>query len=558
SVSRLVAVAVAVGVMIVANWWGLVPLGAFVVLVVIHDRTVDVRKRAEGAAAFYERGLERVVGSWRGKGIAGSELDEVHHPYASDLDLFGKGSLFELLCTAATAAGRALLARWLKEPLLELQEIETRQRSVEELRERVELREELAVLAADVTAGIEQAQLDRWGEAEAVPFALWEQLAAFLLPAATLIVLGIWKPLWLPVPLILEMLFSRRLRDRVQTTIAAVERAEPAFALLARLLERLERERFQTPRLVALRARLDRQGVPASRQIARLRRIVGMLDARRNQLFAGIAAMLLWTAHCAFAVERWRRESGREIASWIAAVAELEALLSLASFAFEHPEFTMPELIADGPCFVAEGLGHPLIPAGQRVTNDLRLDGEMRLLVISGSNMSGKSTLLRSTGVAAVLAMAGAPVCARRLRMAPMRVGASIQLHDSLQEGASRFYAEIVRIKQILDMATTTAPGQPHLLFLLDEILHGTNSHDRRIGAAGIVKALVARGAVGLVSTHDLALAKIAEELAPHAANVHFEDHLEEGRMVFDYTMRPGVVEKSNALALMRALGIDV
>jgi DNA mismatch repair ATPase MutS len=205
------------------------------------------------------------------------------------------------------------------------------------------------------------------------------------------------------------------------------------------------------------------------------------------------------------------------------------------------------------PLFDARALGHPLIPADRRVTNDIRLDETLRLLVVSGSNMSGKSTMMRSVGIGAVLAMAGGPVCATSLRLSPTQVGASIRIADSLQENASRFYAEILRIRQVLDMSR-----RGPLLYLLDEVLAGTNSHDRRIGAEAIVRGLVERGAIGLVSTHDLALAQIAESLAPRAANVHFEDHIEAGKVVFDYRMRPGVVTKSNALELMRSVGIDV
>jgi len=192
-------------------------------------------------------------------------------------------------------------------------------------------------------------------------------------------------------------------------------------------------------------------------------------------------------------------ESGSEIVAWIDALGEIEALLSLASFAFEHPTFVMPD-VADGDAiFDAEALGHPLIADDRRIANDVRIGGELRLLIVSGSNMSGKSTLLRSIGINAVLALAGAPVCATHLRISAMAVGASISLNDSLQEGASRFYAEILRIRDILRMT-------PPLLFLLDEVLGGTNSHDRRIGAQAIVRSLVARGAIGLATTHDLEL----------------------------------------------------
>jgi len=301
----------------------------------------------------------------------------------------------------------------------------------------------------------------------------------------------------------------------------------------------------------ALRAALDRDGVPASRQIERLRRLVALLDARRNQFFAPFALLLLWTTNIAFAIERWRTESGAEIVKWIDAIGEMEALLSLSSFAFEHPAFVMPEVIDGDAIFDGDAVGHPLIPDDRRVANDVRIGGQLRLLIVSGSNMSGKSTLMRSIGINTILALAGAPVCAARLRVSPMSVGASISLNDSLQEGASRFYAEILRIRDILRTP-------PPLLFLLDEVLGGTNSHDRRIGAEAIIRSLVARGAIGLLTTHDLALAKIAEELAPRAANVHFEDHIENGEVMFDYRMRPGVVTKSNALELMRAVGIEV
>jgi DNA mismatch repair ATPase MutS len=343
--------------------------------------------------------------------------------------------------------------------------------------------------------------------------------------------------------------FTRKLHPRVQRVIGAVERRERAVALLGSLLSRLERERFQSPRLVKLHDALNTAGEPASRSIERLRRLVALLEARRNQFFMPIAALLLWTTHLAFAIERWRRLSGAHITQWIETVAELEALLSLAAFAFEHPAFVRPEIVEGDATFDATAVAHPLIPADRRIANDVSLGGELRLLIVSGSNMSGKSTMLRTIGVNAVLALAGAPVCAERLRLAPMAIGASIRIHDSLSEGASRFYAEITRIRDIVQM-------QPPLLFLLDELLAGTNSHDRRIGAEAVIRGLVERGAVGLATTHDLALAAIADALGTRAANVHFEDHIEGDRVMFDYRMRPGVVTKSNALALMRAVGL--
>jgi len=204
--------------------------------------------------------------------------------------------------------------------------------------------------------------------------------------------------------------------------------------------------------------------------------------------------------------------------------------------------------------FTGRGLGHPLLAEVRMVRNDVSLGGETRLLVISGSNMSGKSTLLRTVGINTVLALAGAPVRAVSLRLTPLALGATLRIQDSLQEGRSRFYAEITRIRQLADLAS----ARPSLLFLLDELFHGTNSHDRLVGASGVLRQFLARGAIGLITTHDLALTAVADQLAPRAVNVHFEDRFEHGEILFDYRMKPGPVTRSNAIALMRAVGLDV
>jgi DNA mismatch repair ATPase MutS len=235
-------------------------------------------------------------------------------------------------------------------------------------------------------------------------------------------------------------------------------------------------------------------------------------------------------------------------------VGEIEALLCLATYSHEHPDDPFPEFVQGPACFDATEIGHPLIPAGICVRNDVRLSDGRQVFLVSGSNMSGKSTLLRMVGINAVLAMAGAPVRAKRLRLTPLHVGASIRVNDSLQEGSSRFYAEITRLRKLFDFTS----ADPPLLFLLDELLQGTNSNDRRIGAEGIVRALLNRGAIGLVTTHDLALVDIGDALNGHLYNVHFQEDFENGKMHFDYKLQEGVVTKSNGLALMRSIGLDV
>jgi len=280
---------------------------------------------------------------------------------------------------------------------------------------------------------------------------------------------------------------------------------------------------------------------------------VSVLDWRRNQLFAPIALLLLWSLQVAFALEAWRARSGAAVARWLDALGELEALGDLAGYAFEHPADPFPEIAEHGPLFEATALGHPLLDPARCVRNDLGLDAEHRLAVISGSNMSGKSTFLRSVGLAVVMALAGAPVRAERLRVSPLALGAVLRVQDSLRDGASRFYAELLALRRVAELCKGSSP----VLFLLDEILSGTNSHDRRIGAEALLRGLLARGAVGLVTTHDLALTAIADALAPRAWNAHFEDQLANGALHFDYRLREGVIARGNALALMRAVGLD-
>jgi DNA mismatch repair ATPase MutS len=319
------------------------------------------------------------------------------------------------------------------------------------------------------------------------------------------------------------------------------------------LLERLEREPFESARLKGLKEALETEGKTASQQIRRLGRLIELLDSARNQFFGPVAAPVLWIPQFAMAVEGWRQHCGSRIGKWIAAIGEFEALCSLAAFAFEQEKAVFPELIEEGPLFEATAIQHPLIARESAVANDVAIGGATRLWIVSGSNMSGKSTLMRAIGLNAVLAWAGGPVPCARLRISRLHIGASMRANDSVIDNKSRFYAEIERLRDIVNLARAGLPT----LFLLDELLSGTNSHDRRIGAESLVRGLVGRGAIGVVTTHDLALARIADTLEG-ALNVHFEDHLEGGEIRFDYRLRAGVVTRSNALELMRAVGLDV
>jgi hypothetical protein len=551
--------------------WLLLPLALFIAVVIAHDRTIRARIRAERAVAYYQRALARLEDRWAGVGPDGRDFLSAQHPYAADLDLFGRGSLFQLLSMARTRTGERTLAGWLCEPATPA-EIRRRQLAVDELRQHLDFREELALLGRDVYDGVDPQDLISWSAVAPKLIARWPVWCALPLGVLNLVAATHWLSSQFVLaeagatvslvdgglPLLITLMVSGVLallfRDRVRSVLKAVDRPERELQLLAKVLELIEKQRFESPLLVELRAVLDTAGDPPSRWITRLVRLVQIDESRRNMLFLPLAGLLLLGTQLGFALERWRGATGGAVERWLTAVGAIEALVALARYAYEHPEDPFPEIVDAGACIEGSGLGHPLLPAAETVRNDLRLGAEVQVLLISGSNMSGKSTLLRTVGVNAVLAFAGAPVRARALRISPLAIGACMRITDSLQQGLSHFYAEIKRLKQIVDLGQGSLP----LLFLLDEILHGTNSHDRRIGAGALIHGLVNDRNLGLVTTHDLALSRIADELAPRASNVHFVDHLEGDRIVFDYVLQQGVVTRSNALQLMRAIGLDV
>jgi len=538
-------------------WWAVLPLIGFFLLAPTQQTITEARRRCERAAELYRLGSARIDDQWPGKGSSGSRFISESHSYAADLDLFGVGSLFELLSLARTRVGEDTLAEWLLTPAAKTV-VELRQEAVNELRSQIDLREDLALLAEGIHSGSDAKQLVTWAAAPPWQISTGLRLSAFALAILAVIGLALWFIGFGYVPFLISILIGRvfvfRFREQIETVIASVDLPAKELQLLEEVLQRIEQEQFTSARLVHLRAALNVAGLAPSQQTAKLKRLLELLDSRRNLFFAPIAFILLWPMQIAMAIELWRQRSGPAVERWLAAIGEIEAVSSLAGYAFEHPDDPFPELVEGGVVFDAEQLGHPLIPRSQNVRTNLTLGSRPAVFIVSGSNMSGKSTLLRSVGTNTVLALAGAPVRAHKLRLTALQVGASIRIQDSLQAGASRFYAEITRLRQIVDLTKGSLP----VLFLLDEILHGTNSHDRLIGAEGVVRGLVERGAVGLVTTHDLALTRIVDELKERAANVHFEDHLEAGKMTFDYVLRPGVLQKSNALELMRSVGLEI
>jgi hypothetical protein len=539
------------------DYWWVAPFALFIVAVIYHTRVRRAHGRAERAAAHYRAGIERIEDRWSGRGNPGTRFDDPHHVYAADLDLFGPGNLFELLSIARSRMGETALAAWLLSPT-DIATVLQRQKSSAELRARLDLREDLAVLGETAGVGVQPAELVRWAESPNRLTARWILPVALLLPLAAIAAAVFWNSSGLPSPLIavlaIEYGVMRLLRKHLTDVFSTTEQAFDSLRLLAALTERLEREPVQTDLAKRLVAQLSSEGLRASHAIGRLGTVVQFVESRRNFIIAILNLPLLYSVHAALAAERWRRHHGHAVRVWLQTIGEIEALISLSGYSYEHPEDPFPEIVEGAATFEAESIGHPLLPRATCVRNDVSIAGDTRVLLISGSNMSGKSTLLRTVGINTVLAMAGATVRAQRLRLSPLQVGANIRINDSLHEGSSRFYAEITRLRQLNELAAKMPP----LLFLLDEVLQGTNSKDRFIGAQGVIRALLDRGAIGLVSTHDLALTEIEVAGTQCLRNLHFQDELVDGRMKFDFKLHEGIVTKSNGLELMRSIGLDV
>ena len=552
--------------------WLVAPAAAFVVLAVAHARLLNARDRARSAVSFYERGLQRVTHQWIGRGRDGldvlatvlpSPVDS--HPFAVDLDLFGRGSLYELLATTRTHAGEETLARWLLRPASP-EVVRARQDALRELAANLDLRERVAVMGDELRVAVHADLLRRWSKTPVTLRGTSIRFALVLLVAGTANTLAWWATTGTGVSAIVFAAFAIAqlaaaawYKTRVLEVVEAVDEPAHDLELLAELLETIERQEFASAALHDLQARIASTGRTSSAEIRALSRLVAMLSSRSNVMFAIPAGILMWATHWAFAIEAWRLRAGVHIPEWLDVVGEFEALLALSTFMAEHPGCTFPIFVpasGESASLATEDVAHPAMGPGA-VANSVTIGppGSPALLVVSGSNMSGKSTLLRAIGANVVLAGMGAPVRATSMRLSPLTLGASIRVVDSLTDGRSRFMAEITRLKAIVDAA---AARKGEVLFLLDEILSGTNSHDRRAGAEALLAGLLRAGAIGLITTHDLALGEIADKMPGRAGNVHFEDEFVDGTLRFDYKLRPGVVRTSNALALMRAIGIDV
>ena len=537
----------------------LVPV-AILAVFVLRQRHACQRRLMQlwNLAEYYEKGMARLNRKWESLDTGEVFVDQDHF-YSKDLDLFGQGSLFQLLCSARTQMGGETLANWMRAPA-SVNEIHDRQAAISELRERRELPESLATAGPTQAFDCRPEFLKTWAAESCPPFPSWARPLAFVLALAALALpVLFWRGLldlhnlWLCAASVLtiQAISALAFRPQVKRVLESMGPLSVELPIVRELLEIVERERFSSAKLRALAATLAHDGPAASSKVRRLQRLMRLLKERDNEVFTYVSFCLLWGTQFAMAIEHWRLRHGAELQTWVAALGEFEALISLSTYSYEHPGDSVPLLLENSHELEAESLGHPLLDEVTCVRNDVQLGDAVRFLIVSGSNMSGKSTFLRAIGLNVVLANMGAPVRCAKLRLSLMTIGAAIRIQDSVVDGRSHFLAEMQRLRRMIEIA-----NESPLLFLADEIMSGTNSHDRRIATEWVVRALMLRGAIGAITTHDLALTEIAMNGLP-GRNVYFEDSGESGNLSFDYKLRQGVLSRSNALNIAHLLGID-
>lgn len=544
----------------ISAWWSLVPGLAFAAVVAIHEKKILNSKMAARRVLFYENGIKRIEGDWHGNGVSGADFKEKDHLYSDDLNLFGDASLFQKLCRCSTAFGRERLASWLKEPA-DLETVKLRQEALRELSGNDDVRNSYAELDDEEGKHLGIDTFKSWALSETNlynPFLSFISIFLGLLTVASLVGwlfsdLTAWMFI---ITLALDLVIVKFYSEKIGVVTSGISNKEKNLIKLSYVLSIIERTEYKSVLMKGISEKLKTDGVTASERIRQIASLINSFEnARSNMALQPFNIMLHVNLRNAMRIERWRKVAGKSIPDWVDLAADFEALFSLSVFHHENPDYNFPEFIKDGPLVVADKLGHPLLKPKDCVKNNVELGSETKLVLISGSNMAGKSTFLRTVGINIVLAQAGAPVCADKLRLSPISIGCSIQIEDNMSQGISHFYAEILRLKKLVDLA---ANSKLPVIFFFDEILHGTNSSDRCNGASAVIKNLVKSGAVGFVTTHDLSLASIVDDLQGEAVNMHFEDQFEDGKMTFDYKMKEGVVTRGNALLLMRSLGLDV
>ena len=534
-------------------------LTVFGIMVKLYNQTEALKNTNQLLRDINQSELNSVNGDYSAY-KDGTAYRDNNHPYSADLDLFGSSSLFQFINRTSSKPASDMLASWLLAPAA-FNEIPKRQHAVEELKPMIEWRQELMVAGyKSKNAADDPVLLENWVQrSDFFSRVAYIKTVTLLLSTITLALLIIILVFSLPISilifdLLLNFIFYFRNLKKINRLHQQVSRSSEMLNTYREIIQKIEQEEFRSEKLMLLQQIFNR-GVKVSGQIEKLSKLVSRLDTRFNIMVAiPLNLFFFWDIHYCLALEKWKRNHTSAMSSWFSAMAEFEVLASFANMYFNNPAWTMAEIKQDYFTLVANKAGHPLIPAHRRISNNIRINGTGKVVLITGSNMSGKSTFLRTCGVNAVLALAGAPVCASSFSLSYVNILTSMRITDSLEDNTSSFYAELKRLAMIIDRAE----NDPHVFLLLDEILRGTNSKDRHTGSAALIRQLTAYGTVAVLATHDLSLADMAEQMPDKLENYHFDVKVDGEELYFDYLLTPGICSSLNASILMKKMGIRI
>lgn len=491
----------------------------------------------------------------------GSNYKPETHEYANDLDIFGRASLYQYINRTNSEQGNKMFADWLLHQALPGMILQ-RQETVKELTPETGWRQQLQScgIATKITIATQQ-RIEKWLE-QPVSFSgklLWNILK-YLLPAISFSFLTLHLINILDAsifyPLMLLMLaVSFAISKLIISDYLQLNRIAPELESLSESISLIEKKEFKTDLIKQLQAKYKTGLVASSESIKKLKMALDLLDIRLNPLvFIPLNTFLFWDLQQIFTLEKWKIANKHNIRDWFGTLAEIECLSSIANLAFNHPENSFPRISNKEGVFIADSMGHPLIAKEKMVCNSFSTEGVNQMNLITGSNMAGKSTFLRSIGINIVLAMMGSTVFARSLALSPMKVLSSMRVNDNLEESTSTFYAELKKLKEVIN----SVYNNEKVFLLLDEILRGTNSADRHAGSKALIKQLIHHKAVGLIATHDLELAKLADEFPDKIHNYHFDVQVANDELYFDYKLKRGICQSMNASLLMKKIGIEL
>lgn len=536
----------------------------FLILITVHGRYIEKIKLYRLLIEINVKSIARLNGEWTQFRDSAVEFIDTAHPFSYDLDLFGHGSLFQWINCAQTWYGRDILKKLFLQPGKNTEDIVNRQKAIVELSENIEWRQMLQAIGTSAKNPVKDPlEILEWAEEKKYIFSNDSAKAVTrILPLVTACAITLsaavssFPSLIALILIIIQSGMLLKGANKRKNIFAIAEKYSEILLQYSSMMRHIEQKKFSSPHLASLQKKLfsENSKLSATSSIQKLEQLTGLMKLRVSLLHAPVNIVTLWDLQCIISLEKWKKESGRHLREWLEIIGTFEALSSLSVISFDNPEWAFPSLTSDEYQVTAVNAAHPLIHASSRVANNVSLLDRGSIILITGSNMSGKSTMLRTVGINLVLAYAGAPVCADRFTCSVMDIYTSMRISDSLEKSISSFYAELIRVKMIVEASKT---GKP-MVFFLDEIFRGTNTRDRKYGAVTVLKNLAKKGIAGFISTHDVELAELEKDTSLSVKNHYFMETYEGDKIIFDYRMRDGISTTSDAVFLMKMIGLEI